>query len=116
MQFLGEVKAPPIRLFVNTETDKAGAMALIEAMKTHAITEQEEWTEAQENAIQGAQTLYIIYKDAQTIDLSFSTNILTQTEIEEENMEAEKVLVSNNISDLGLILLVNDLLAWMATN
>ena len=107
-----EVGAKDVRLFTNPDTSKSGCKDLITAMRDFAISHTEIWTTAQLQAVSGTQTLFIIYNSEADCYLNFSKELLTLENLQEANQDAQ-IFVSYDISDAGLINLVNELLNFL---
>lgn len=99
-------------VYVNSDYSQQGAKALIEHIKAIAIAQEETFTQSQQDAIIGTKTLYIIYDGFENISLRPSKEIVTKEELKNQIPNAE-VWVSYDITDMGLINLVDELLDWM---
>lgn len=102
-----------VRLFSNSVISREGCKNLIITMRDFAMNNEEVWTLEQLQAISGTQTLFIVYNSETNCFLDYSKQLLSLKEVENLYPNAEKVLVSHNISDEGLILLVNELIEWL---
>jgi hypothetical protein len=102
-----------VRLFSNSEISREGSKDLIIAMRDFAINNNEYWTYEQMQEIEGTQTLFIVYNSQKDCFLNYSEDIITLEEVQNLYPDAEKVLVSQNVSDEGLILIVNELIEWL---
>jgi hypothetical protein len=94
---------------INTNYTQQGAKDLITFIRDLAIYETEVFSQEQKNAIVGTQTLYIVYESFNKISLRHSEEVLTIEEIQEKNPNSN-IWVSHNITDEGLILLVNEII------
>jgi hypothetical protein len=101
-----------VRVFANTDISRKGAKEAITALRDYAISHIETWTNQQLQAVAGTQTLFIVYNSESDMRLDFSKDLLTIEQIQEANEGAE-VWLSYDISDIGLITLVNQLLNWL---
>lgn len=108
-----EISARDVRVFYTDENTPNGCSKLIEAIRDFAISTPETWTNAQNERVEGAKTLYIVYYDYQNVILSYDKEFLNILDIEEINPLSSKCIVSNDVSDLGLINLVNEFLNWI---
>jgi hypothetical protein len=104
--------AKDVRLFYTDIVNREGAKEAITVLRDYAIGHEETWTTAQLQAVAGTQTLFIIYNSESDIRLDFSKDLLTIEQIREEN-EGTEGWVSYDISAMGLINLVNELLNWL---
>lgn len=93
--------------------DLSGAKALVETIKAYAISGEEQWTPEQIAKVDGTQTIFIVYNNEHSMGLYYSKSIISLEDLEMQFLEAEKVFISYDISDLGLIALVDELLNWM---
>jgi hypothetical protein len=104
--------ARDVRIFYNSNVSRQGAKEAITALRDYAIEHVEKWTKTQLQAVAGTQTLFIVYNSETDMKLDFSKDILTIEQIQEENERAQ-IFVSYDISDVGLINLVNELLNFL---
>lgn len=102
----------PFDVYINADYTREGAKDLIAFIRDLAIAQTENWSNEQLQEASEARTLYICYQDFNNIFLNFSKEVLTKEEIELQNEGAE-VWVSYDISDVGLITLVNELINWL---
>lgn len=101
-----------VRLFYTDDISRQGAKDAITALRDYAMSHIEIWTNEQLQAVAGTQTLFIIYNSETDMKLDFSKDLLTIEQIQEANEGAE-VWLSYDVSDTGLITLVNEFLAWL---
>jgi len=104
--------AKDVRLFYTDIVSRQGAKDAITALRDYAMSHIEIWTNEQLQAVAGTQTLFIVYNSETDMKLDFSKDLLTIEQIREANEGAE-VWVSYDVSDIGLITLVNELLEWL---
>jgi len=100
-----------VRVWSNDNLD--GAKELVETIKAYALSGEETWTPEQLAKIEGTQTLFIVYDNKYDMFLFYSKEQLTLEELEAEYPDSGKIFYSHNISDIGLVTLVDELLNWM---
>ncbi|MDB4261723.1 hypothetical protein N9878_02520 [bacterium] len=101
-----------VRLFYTENVSREGAKEAITALRDYAMSHVEVWTPAQLQAVAGTQTLFIVYNSETDMKLDFSKEVLSLEQLQAQNEGAE-IWVSYDISDIGLITLVNELLNWL---
>jgi len=104
--------AKDVRIFYTDNVSNTGAKDAITTLRDYAIGHVEIWTPTQLQAVAGTQTLFIVYNSETDMRLDFSKDLLTIEQIQEANEGAE-VWASYDVSDTGLINLVNELLNWL---
>ena len=102
-----------VRVFTNDDTSKQGAHDLIVATRDYCLNNEEIWNQAQLETVSNASTLVIVYENESNIQLTYSNSILSLSDVEILYPSAEKLLVSNHVSETGLVSIVNELLGWM---
>lgn len=108
----GKIVAPPIVLISNDNYSETGSIESIEYIKAKALGEEETWTPQQLYAVASTKTIYIIYNSFENIYLRRSNETLTMGDLKEQNPNAE-VFLTHEVSDTGLVNLVDELLNWM---
>lgn len=107
-----ECNAKDVRVFYNKTVSRQGAKQIITAVRDYALSNLEIWTIDQLKSVQGAKTLYIIYKFDTWIYLTFSKEALSEDQIIELE-GSEYVWLTYDVSEVGLIELVNKFLDWL---
>ncbi len=100
----GKVLSPNNSLS-QSDFSEQGAIDLIAFIRDFALGTEEDW-----DTPSTAQTIYIKYYSWNFIMLANDDNVVTEEDLLNG---AQKIFVSHDVSDTGLLQLVNDLLDWM---
>lgn len=100
----GKVLSPHNSLS-QSDFSEQGAIDLITFIRDFALGTDEDW-----DTVSTAQTIYIKYYSWNFIMLGNDDDVVTEDDLLNG---AQKIFVSHDVSDEGLLALVNDLLTWM---
>ena len=104
----------PFVTYINDDYSNQGSIDLIEYIKTLALDQQEEWSESQQLHASLAQTIYIVHDGFNDIKLNQEEKVVDKEYLEMLN-PGTTIFLSHDCTAFGLEALVDELLAWMAT-